>query len=287
VEELARSAEAVLSGTSALVVLVDEAGRVLDVNPAVPAAAGCAAEDLVGREAPTVLCPARDASELLRVLRLVARTGEPRAHEHDLPGHAEEERRFTVAWTTGVVSREPTRMVCVGIDVSEARSLTEDLLARALTDELTGLPNRAHLLQVLGRMSGTGALVLFCDLNGFKKVNDTFGHAAGDAVLVEVARRLKLAVRGEDIVARLGGDEFVVVAPPHPTASAEGLARRVIGAMRQPMILSGGVVAVVGVSVGSAELHPGQDPAEVLGQADAQMYSAKSLRGSSDGALRG
>ena len=262
--------------TTALVVLLDLDGKVLDVNPAVVAATGRAAADLIGHDAGAVLCPPRDAAEFLRVVRVVGRTGEPHTHEHDLP--AEGTRRLSVAWATAHVSDNPRSLVCVGVDVSLARSAADDLLARAMTDELTGLPNRAHLLQALGKMSGSGASVLFCDLNGFKAVNDSFGHAAGDAVLVEVGRRLVLAVRGEDLVARLGGDEFVIVAPPHPTASPEGLARRVLGSMRQPMILSGGLVVVVGVSVGRAEMKPGQDPVEVLKQADEHMYIAKSLR---------
>ena len=265
----------VLERTSALVVLIDRDGKVLAVNPAVLAATGRPAADFLGREAATVLCPPRDAAEFLRILRAVGRTGEPHEHEHDLPVAGEQ--RTSIAWSTALVTDEHRTLACVGVDVSTARSAADDLLARAMTDELTGLPNRAHLLQALGRMSGTGASVLFCDLNGFKSVNDTFGHAAGDAVLVEVGRRLTMAVRGEDLVARLGGDEFVIVAPPHPTASPEGLARRVLGSMRQPMILAGGLVVVVGVSVGQAEMKPGQDPVEVLKQADEHMYIAKSL----------
>ena len=281
---ISEHAQHVLGRTSALVVVLDAAGRILDANPAALAAlraeADLAADEVIGQEAAAVLCAPREASEFLRIFRMVERTGDARGHEHFLPGAR---GRTSIAWTTSVVGDDPKLLACVGVDVSDARSLADDLLARSLTDALTGLPNRAHLLQALSRMSTGGASVLFCDLNGFKAVNDEFGHAAGDAVLVEVARRLVLAVRGEDLVARLGGDEFVILAPPSPTASPEGLTRRVIGAMRQPMLLTGGVVVVVGVSVGVAQMQPGQDPAEVLRQADAQMYSAKSLRPSGAG----
>jgi diguanylate cyclase (GGDEF)-like protein len=85
-------------------------------------------------------------------------------------------------------------------------------------------------------------------------------------------------VRGEDFVARLGGDEFIVIAPPHAAGSAESLARRILATMRQPMILAGGLVVVVGVAIGTAELAPGEDPVAVLRKADAHMYSVKSLR---------
>ena len=271
----------VLRRTAALVVVSDADGCILDVNSAVLTATGRDEDDLVGAELQSVLCAPRDVRDLLHVIRSVARTGVARAHEHFLPDDAPD--RSSIAWATALLSEEPRRLVSVGVDVTEARSLADLALARALTDELTGLPNRSHLLQTLERMSSTGGAVHFCDLNGFKAVNDTYGHAAGDAVLVEVARRLRLAVRGEDFVARLGGDEFVIVAPPHPTASSAGLARRVLGAMRQPMLLAGGVVVVVGVSVGTAQMEPGQDPKEVLAQADAQMYTAKSLRATGAG----
>ncbi|MEO6204380.1 MAG: GGDEF domain-containing protein [Mycobacteriales bacterium] len=269
------TAVALLDATSAYVVLSDLEGRIVDVNAAVCAATDSAHGDIIGQEAIGVLCVPRDAPELQHVLRAVARTGQPRQHEHDLRS---EPTRTSIAWTTAVVDAEPRRLAIVGVDVTPARVAADELLTRSRTDQLTGLPNRAHLLEMLERLSGTGATVLFCDLNGFKAVNDKFGHAAGDAVLVEVARRLKLAVRGEDLLARLGGYEFVILAPPSANTSPEGLGRRVLNAMRQPMLLVGGVVAVVGVSVGSARLTPGLDAADVLREADAQMYSAKSLR---------
>ena len=273
----------VVARTAASVVLIDGTARVVDANDAAREVLGRASGHLTGTDAVDALAAPRHAAEVLRVLRGVARTGQPAHHEHDLP--PDEQGRRCIAWVTTRVVDDPPLLACVGVDVSAARNAVDDLLARSLTDELTGLPNRAHLVQVMSRMAGSGASVLFCDLNGFKAVNDRFGHSAGDAVLVEVARRLRLAVRGEDFVARLGGDEFVIVAPPDPTASAAGLSRRVLSAMRQPMILGGGVVVVVGVSIGSASLDEGLDPARVLDEADARMYAAKSLRPSQAGAL--
>ncbi len=154
-------------------------------------------------------------------------------------------------------------LALVGVDVSPARSELEQLRSQALTDELTGLANRAQVMRTLQQLAGTGATVLFCDLNGFKAVNDTYGHAAGDEVLVEVARRFVRAVRGEDLVARLGGDEFVIVAPAAATADADGLRRRVLSAVRQPMLLSGGLVVLVGAAVGVARAAPGRPQREV------------------------
>lgn len=269
----------VLARTAASVVLVDGRARVVDANDAARAALG----ELRGADAVSAMAAPRHASEVLRVLRTVARTGTPAHHEHNLPPG--ELGRRCMAWVTTRVVDDPPLLACVGVDVSAARNAVDGLVARSLADELTGLPNRAHLVQVMERMAGSSATVMFCDLNGFKAVNDRFGHAAGDAVLVEVGRRLRLAVRGEDFVARLGGDEFVIVAPPDPSASPTGLSRRVLSAMRQPMLLGGGVVVVVGVSIGTAALDQGLDPAHVLDEADARMYAAKSLRPSQAGAL--
>ncbi len=281
---LSALAPSLLDATAAVVLLVDGAGRLVDANPAGHQSLRLR-PGVVGGDVTPVMAAARDHVDLLHVLRGVARTGVAQSHEHDLPPGSEGGRR-TLAWTTARVQDAPPLLACVGVDVSLARSAAEDLLARTRTDELTGLPNRTRLLEVLTTLSGSGASVLFCDLNGFKAVNDTYGHAAGDAVLVEVGRRLTLAVRGEDLVARLGGDEFVIVAPPDPAASPEGLTRRVLNAMRQPMILPGRVVVVVGVSVGTSLLQPGEDPSSVLEEADARMYASKSLRSSQAGALR-
>jgi cyclic di-GMP phosphodiesterase Gmr len=208
-------------------------------------------------------------------LRLAARRSLPSSHEHDFPAIDDAGRR-AIAWSVSNVASSPTVVACIGVDVTATRNEFEVLRGRAVTDELTGLPNRAGLLEQLGGMAGTGAAVVFCDLNGFKAVNDTLGHDAGDAVLVQVARRLKQTVRGEDFVARLGGDEFVIVVPPDPNSNFEAFGRRLLRAMRQPMMLPGGVAANVGMSIGSAVLEAGHDPTSVLSQADRNMYVMKS-----------
>ncbi len=175
-------------------------------------------------------------------------------------------------------SESPVTVGCIGVDVTAARNDADLLRERAFTDELTGLPNRAGLRDHLARMSGSGASVVFCDLNGFKAVNDTHGHDIGDAVLVQVARRLRRTVRGEDFVARLGGDEFVIIAPPDPNSNFDLLARRILRATDQPMILPGPVVATIGMSIGMAVLEPGTDPTTALTLADHDMYQMKSRR---------
>ncbi|MEO6712233.1 MAG: GGDEF domain-containing protein [Mycobacteriales bacterium] len=268
-------AATVLRATEAFVVLVDSSERIIAANPAVAHASGRSESDLVGADAGTVLVVPRDAPDFRHALRLATRRGLPSAKEHDFP-NADDEGRRAIAWSVSSVASAPTVIACVGVDVTATRNEFEVLRSRAVTDELTGLPNRAGLLEQLAGMAGTGAAVVFCDLNGFKAVNDSLGHEAGDAVLVQVARRLKQTVRGEDFVARLGGDEFVIVVPPDPSSNFEMFGRRLLRAMRQPMMLPGAVAANVGMSIGMSVLEPGQDPATVLSEADHNMYVMKS-----------
>ncbi|MFF8774106.1 diguanylate cyclase domain-containing protein [Kitasatospora sp. NPDC015120] len=128
-----------------------------------------------------------------------------------------------------------------------------------------------------------GLAVLFCDLDGFKSINDRFGHNAGDAVLVEVARRLSAAVRDGDTVARLGGDEFVVLADGIGRDEAKDLAHRLRNAIIPPMRIDGRGMRV-GVSLGIGWAGCGMSIEEVLHTADERMYDEKRARG---GAVRG
>ncbi|MGY1820966.1 diguanylate cyclase domain-containing protein [Geodermatophilus sp. SYSU D00079] len=171
-------------------------------------------------------------------------------------------------------------------DITRQRQLEDQLRAEALHDTLTGLPHRGllvdrvrHGLQGSVR-SGTPVAVLFCDLDGFKAVNDSWGHAAGDAVLRETARRLQTAVRPGDTVGRLGGDEFLVVCPDVPTeAAAAVVAERIERAVGAPLVVdggpAGGVEVRVGVSVGAALSRPGDAPETLLTRADEAMYRVK------------
>jgi diguanylate cyclase (GGDEF)-like protein len=161
---------------------------------------------------------------------------------------------------------------------------------QATHDPLTGLPNRLLLMDRLDqamariRREPGEVAVLYLDLDGFKAVNDRFGHAHGDAVLIETARRLRRCARESDTVARLGGDEFAVVqsAGIQPEA-AEALCRRLLEALSAPMVIGGREVEV-GASVGAA-FGPGDatDPAQLLRLADKALYMAK---GSGRGTFR-
>ncbi len=196
-----------------------------------------------------------------------------------------------------------TQLVGVARDITDAMAIEQRLQHSALHDELTGLPNRAlltdRLTSAIARcQAGGGELaVLFCDLDGFKRVNDVAGHASGDVVLIETARRLLRVVRDSDVVARVGGDEFVILIDPgsHARAGSASSGRergynldlavriceRIIIALRQPITVNG-VEHVVSASIGLSYGTPVRDdqavstPEQILQDADAAMYRAKS-----------
>jgi diguanylate cyclase (GGDEF)-like protein len=159
------------------------------------------------------------------------------------------------------------------------RALAEQMEHMAHHDALTGLPNRKMFLDradlAVSAAQGSDVAILFIDLDGFKAVNDEAGHGAGDALLVEVANRLRQCVRQVDLVGRIGGDEFVILV--EPVESVEGLvtlAERLIEAMSAPVSLRGRP-STVGSSIGIAMAMPGEDANAVLAHADAAMYVSK------------
>ena len=154
----------------------------------------------------------------------------------------------------------------------------------ATHDSLTGLKNRASISDALehavskGRRTGDSHAVLFIDLDGFKPVNDTLGHAAGDHLLREIARRLRSRVRESDLVARLGGDEFVVMVDPvSDRQGLHALAAKILGVIGEPIRLHGNSVEVT-ASIGIAVFpDDGNEAPTLLANADLAMYHAKEL----------
>src|SRR5919206_391977 len=174
------------------------------------------------------------------------------------------------------------------LDDEARRRAEERVRGLALRDPLTGLPNRRMLRELLARelaqagRDGNRLALLLVDLDDFKQVNDTLGHSAGDALLLEVARRLRAGVREGDHVARLGGDEFAVLAVGGQEADAFGsLARRLVGAFAAPFAVAG-TEARTGASIGVAVWpDDGEDAEALLGRADvalSQWVTAEALR---------
>lgn len=171
----------------------------------------------------------------------------------------------------------------IGAMIGQALARTrlhEEMHRLALHDSLTGLPNRVLLMDRLERAvagserTGRPFAVLLVDLDGFKDVNDTLGHAVGDRTLVAVAERMAASVRQSDTVARLGGDEFAVVCEDADAVVADVLARRILEVLADPLDVDGARVAVTG-SVGVTLGGPGRSTGELLSEADKAMYVAK------------
>ena len=164
----------------------------------------------------------------------------------------------------------------------EARRVADHFRTSALHDSLTGLPNRRLLQERIehagsrARRSHSTAAVLYADLDRFKQVNDTFGHAMGDTLLTAVARRLRSLIRPGDTLARLSGDEFVILCEDLTCPDdAEVLAARVTGALAEPFELMGEQVTI-GASVGIAYAGPGESVTpDLITAADLAMYEAK------------
>ena len=165
----------------------------------------------------------------------------------------------------------------------ERKSFEAQLAQQALHDPMTGLPNRILLLARLGpalaraRRTGERVAVLYLDLDGFKPINDQFGHEAGDAVLVEVARRLSSVVRPQDTVARIGGDEFAVLCDGFPAdAEIHSLVARMAEAVARPMPggPAGGARQVT-ASIGAAFAGEADGPEDLIRLADEAMYRQK------------
>ncbi|MGB8651453.1 MAG: EAL domain-containing protein [Mycobacteriales bacterium] len=265
--------------------LVSADGAVTRVNATLCRLLGHRAEDLVGR--PLVSC-LEDLSDRRRVQELIAAgTGELRAEM--AMSDAKGGRLSVLVALSWLTEHQGRRLLLVQLeDVTARRAAELRLTELALRDELTGLPNRRLLLERCeraftlarsGRRESTGVAALFVDLDGFKPVNDTAGHEAGDRLLVAVAHDLQAVVRPADTVARVGGDEFVVLLEGDDGLDyVRSVADRVIAAVRRQVTYEE-VSLTVSASVGIARVDLAQEPDvrpdQLLRRADAAMYRAK------------
>ena len=283
VEGQLRLAASVVESTVEAIMVTDESDVILSVNPAFTVVTGYPAIDVIGQPA-SLLDAGRHDDAFHAQMRSELAThgrwkGESWARQRD--GNVFLVWRAVTA-ISGVPGT-PGRRVSVFSDVTERWHSNERLRHLAFHDPLTDLPNRMLLLERLSQLVGQNerdkrcVAVIFLDLDRFKAVNDTLGHAIGDRLLKAVATDLLALVRHSDTVARLGGDEFVVVLDnPAGHDEVEAVARRIVAAISQPRIIDGHALEV-GASLGIAMFpQDGCDREQLIAHADAALYAVKS-----------
>lgn len=178
-------------------------------------------------------------------------------------------------------------LLFVGTDITGLRNNNAEALREAhfkawraaCTDHLTGLSSRAHVLEQLGEMLGRPDAEPVCvavlDLDHFKRINDRFGHAGGDRVLLDFARLLQAGIRREDACGRLGGEEFLIVLPGTPLAHARTLCERLLSTCRASQPFAEMADFHYSCSIGLAQAEPGESVDHLLLRADAALYAAK------------
>lgn len=278
---------AVLEYASDAYVSIDQSGAVRAWNRMAETTFGWSRDEALGQSFEKLVIPATLHGGQLVGWREYLATGDDRAMRQRLEISAlcRDGTVFPVEVRISPVEIDGQRFFSVFLhDITERRAMAERREKEALTDTLTGLPNRRSLLEGLpsamarARRTGVPLAVLFLDLDGFKAVNDTFGHEVGDGLLQAVAERLKTCLRETDAVFRLAGDEFTAVVEGQfgGTGDAERLAQKLIHLISEPVLI-GSATVQVGVSIGIA-LYGRDDPrtaTQLLREADSRMYEAK------------
>ena len=273
-------AATVLEATVDAIMVTDAQGVILSVNPAFTAITGFEAQEVLGR---TLDLLGRDDPALEAQARLALRA--QRHWQGELWRRRKSGEAFLQWLDVSLIPDEDgagERLLHVFSDGTERRQRDERLRHLAFHDALTGLANRSLLMERLSRLLGQThrerreLALMYMDLDGFKAVNDSVGHAQGDALLRLVAARMTPLVRDTDTLARLGGDEFVLLLDQAAgVQELEQVAGRLIEAVSQPVVLAGQSV-VVGVSVGIARFpQDGRSVETLMRAADLAMYAAK------------
>lgn len=271
-----------LAGVANAVFITDAGANILWANRAFALLSGYAPDEIVGKTPKLFNSGVQDDDFYQRFWQTIQ--GGKTWHG-DIVNARHDGVRYTVNQTVTPLlngSGQVSHYVAILEDITDRKLAEERMRHTANFDLLTDLPNRGLFFDRLGqalalaRRDGLSGALLFLDLDRFKEVNDQLGHAAGDALLIEVAQRLRAQVRESDTVARLGGDEFTVILPNLRNGNdAVRVADNILAAIAQPFLL-GGSTATVGVSIGIALFPADGGTAElILNAADNAMYLAK------------
>jgi diguanylate cyclase (GGDEF)-like protein/PAS domain S-box-containing protein len=268
-------------------------GTVLTWNRGAEELYGYSAAEMVNQNIAAVI-PADRANELAEILARVG-AGERIQHYETVRLHKDGSILDVSVTISPIVDAagEVVGVSTIARDITRQKRMQELLAHRALHDALTNLPNRVLLRdRIEGALAraerhGTGIAVFFLDLDRFKVLNDTHGHAAGDEILQVIADRLREAVRADDTVARFGGDEFVIVCHDVPNEErATTIAHRVAAAIAVPVSLHAQDL-VLRASIGVVLGRPGAVPDTLVQDADTAMYQAKQNTRSAADDVRG
>jgi diguanylate cyclase (GGDEF)-like protein/PAS domain S-box-containing protein len=273
---------AVVHNAASLLILCDAKGTIDAVSGAVARLLGLDPENLEGALLTELVRP-QDKATVQMALQACQQLPpgwlEPVTVEVDLVSGDDRAVPFELTLVNLVGEPTTSGIVVTGHNITKLRGFQQALADLALKDPLTMLANRTVVDERLERelSLGQSVSVAFVDLDGFKTLNDSFGHHVGDLVLKEVADRLAAAVRHPDLVARYGGDEFVVIAAGELRPDIRHLCDRLSSAVSQPIRIADRLIGI-NATIGIAHSRPGDTPIDVLDRADRAMYASKTAQ---------
>lgn len=272
-----------VSSAADVITVISRDGALRYVSPSVKRVFGYNPEELIGIDSNDLVYP-DDVRNIIKAIKEILRNPQVSATAEFRLRHKDGTWHYVEANYNNMLLHPSLHGFVVSTRNVTARKQVEELLVhRASHDSLTSLPNRTYFAELLEQALSEAAInheniaVLFLDLDGFKSVNDTYGHRTGDHVLTAVGRRIQSCLRPDDVAARMGGDEFTVMLRDMPDASdATGIAYRIMQSLSEPFAIDG-IEVSISASIGISTYMSGQDnPLDLLHEADSAMYRAKS-----------
>lgn len=278
-----REAATMFDRTSQGIVIIDLEGNMLDVNPALASDSGYTRDELIGQNIGMLHSKKTPDGFDEEIALILAQEGIWRGERWTLRKNGTEYPGLTTINAVTDDQRNPIRYIIFCSDISNLKESEEQLRHMAHHDALTGLPNRILFNELLDKSiklasrRGSSIGLVFIDLDRFKYINDTMGHAAGDELLQEVGRRLQQVVRVADTVARISGDEFVILLEDvdESVQPLMSLMEKIMGAFSRPFIIAKQDIQITASMGVSSYPSDGQDSATLLSNSDTAMYKAK------------
>ncbi len=268
--------------TSEAIIITDERNNIIDVNPAFTTITGFDRQEVIG-ENPKLLSSGHHNADFYKGIWSTINTKgvwEGEVHNRKKSGEVYVEKATFKSLRNGEAYN--SGYLAVFSDITKSKNTNDELFRKANFDTLTGLPNRTLLFDRVSQLlvssvrEKRSVAILFIDLDGFKRVNDSLGHEAGDELLKIASGRMKGCVRQNDTVSRLGGDEFVIVlSNVQSSLDAGHVAEKIILRLNDPFTINGEIVSIsasIGISIAPGD---GDSVSELIRKADMSMYQAK------------